>query len=323
MGRSFNEMNSGASAAKVTPERLDPSGVLLPSAPNAKARTPKSTEPILSEEDLAPSRKAFVQKGGQLPSTGVSTRQTRVTAPKTRGVVVSPTIKTNEASVALQGLHTHLSTHLNELSSHQDHDQKTLSSLEIAKGHLDQARAAISKGNKLKSPQEIDGKRYTFTADAHKSYQQASRHLTEAHRQLSAGHVRDAADSRSVASGLPEQEHVADLHKRVHTLNVLKSSKPFKKMEFGGTTITGSAISELGQLAKEKDAPEPVRQKITRAVKGTPRVSKRERLQGARQQQLTKGDYTNPQRKASPTAGITGRGPMAQRKPGRTPGFEG
>lgn len=322
MGRSFNEMNSGASAAKVTPERLDPSGVLLPSAPNAKARKPKTTEPILSEEELAPSRRAYVEKGGQLPSTGAS-RQAKVTAPKTRGVLVNPTIKTNEASVALQGLHTHISTHLNELSSHQDHDQKTVNSLEIAKGYLDQARAAINKGNKLKSPQEINGKRYTFTADAHKSFQQASGHLVGALRQLSADHVRAAADSRSVASGLPEQEHVADLHKRVHTLNVLKSSKPFNKIEFGGKTLTGAAISELGQLAKEKDAPKPVQQKITRAVKGTPRVSKRERLQGARQQQLTKGDYTNPQRKASPTAGITGRGPMAQRKPGRTPGFEG
>lgn len=322
MGRSFKDLNTAASAAKVTPERLDPSGVLLPSAPNAKARKPKTTEPILSEEELAPSRKAFVQKGGQLPSTGAG-KSSISPSKQTRGVRVIPTIKSRDAAAALDQLHTQISGHLNELSSHEDHEPKTLNSLEIAKGHLDQARAAISKGNRLKQPQEINGKMYKFTSDAHKSYQKASGHLAEAHRQLSAGHVQAAAESKLVSAGLPEREHVAELHQKINTLQVLKSAAPFASMEFGGTTLKGAAIGEAAKLAKEMDAPKPVQEKLSRAVKGTPRISKMKKLQGVKQPQLNKGDYTNPQRKASPTSSIVGRGVQAQRKPGKTPGFEG
>lgn len=329
MGRSLNEMNSGASAAKVTPERLDSSGVLKPSVapepfgPKPKAGSRKArTEPILSEEDLATSRRSYVEKGGELPSTGAG-KTSSAPSKQVRGVLVVPTIKSKNAAAALQDLHTHISGHLNELASHTDHEPKTLRSLEIAKGHLDQARAAIGKGNRLKSPQEINGKSYTFTSDAHKSYQQASRHLVEAHRQLSAGHVKEAAESRMVSAGLPEREHVAELHQKVNTLRVTKQASPFKEIKFGGQTFTGSAIPELGKLAEETGAPEPVKQKIQRAIKGTPRVSKRKRLQGVKQPQLIKGDYTNPKRSASPTSSVVGRGGQAQRKPGQTPGFEG
>jgi len=281
---------------------------------------------VISEEELAPSRAKFVAAGGQLPAVGASTKKEKPVNPaKTRGMVLPQEIKQKDADVHLNALHTILKTHSRNLSSHTDHSPDTVKSMEQANYHLGEAKAALNEAHSRKTPQLVDGKMMKFTSAANSKYQEASGHLLAAYGHLDAEHVRNATRTRKVSSGIPEREHVEELHKRVGTLRTLKPAKPFEEMKFGKTTIKGTAaMKELGQLAEEKGAPTPTKEKIRRAIKGTPRVDKFEKIvKGRGQQQLTKGDYTNPQRRAGRRAPIVGRGPMAQRKPGQTPGFEG
>jgi hypothetical protein len=315
------EFTSGHDGAKSVAARADSSEDL-----GERLKQKYSETRPIAEEELAPSRAKFVASGGQLPTTGVSQRGAKAPNPaKTRGMILPQEIKQKDASRELEGLHTMLKSHAMELVSHTDHNEATMGSLAQASHHITQAKASLNEAHRLKQPQEINGKMMKFTSEANKKYQEAAGHLLKAHGHLDADHVRQAAGVRKVSSGIPESSHVEDLHSKVKTLQTMKPAAPFKELKFGGTTIKGeTAMSELSKLAQEKGAPTPVKEKISRARRGTARVSKFEKLtKGRGQQELTKGDYTNPQRSAGSQAPIVGRGPMAQRKPGRTPGFEG
>lgn len=346
-------------------EGRGPDGILLPGAerpeaqkaneatagarhqPKAPAYRVANTEgvnvtedngPAITEEELsartARTRSDLV-KSGAAPKAPRQSRVKEVLPSKTTPYRdVKQTMGLKEYGQGINEAHSMLHAHATTMDSLLLRPEAQ-ARVANAKHHLGLANSAIGRANEARRGVIVGGKRYSGDAEAGKYYDEAVKHLANAHDELADENVGVMRQLHNVTAELPT-DHLQRLVDASKTTRVLKSGTSHKNMPLAGGTIDPRKIN-IKDVENIMGKEAPVTKKIALAKKGRARQDKFKVITGQEEKDTgglpgrdertvgRKGMVTtpiNPMRPASSARTIEGSLPNANMTATSTPKFD-